>query len=119
MFRDQRWALTLHAGAAYVVRYAAWERVHVYVEAPESQKLGLVALANAWTPADDGQLVLMRPFYRTSIWQSIQTPSRAENVRVVSNLQLVLDLWNYPLRGREQAELIRDRVLRPVWEAPA
>jgi hypothetical protein len=117
MFRDRRWALTLQAGAAYVVRHAAWERVHVYVDVPDARQLGVLALANRWTPGDDGRLVLLRPFYRTSLWQSVRAASRAADVNIVSDLQLVLDLWNYPLRGREQAELIRDRVLRPIWDA--
>jgi hypothetical protein len=119
MFRDQKWALTLQAGAAFVTRHASWERIHVYVDVRDSRELGRVAQAHMWTPGDDGQLVLMRPFYRTSIWPSIQhVAGRAKSEpRVVSNLQLVLDLWNYPLRGREQAEVIRDRFLRSVWDA--
>jgi hypothetical protein len=39
-----------------------------------------------------------------------------DEVPVVSDLQLVLDLWHYPLRGREQGEHIRDTILRPVWD---
>jgi hypothetical protein len=118
-FRGHRWALTLQAGAAFVVRYAAWERVHVYVDVPDSRELGLIALTNRWTPGDDGGLVLMRSFYRTSLWPSAHDISRGigSDLWIVSNLQLVLDLWNYPLRGREQAELIRDRVLKPIWDA--
>jgi hypothetical protein len=118
-FRGHRWALTLQAGAAFVVRYAAWERVHVYVDVPDSRELGLIALTNRWTPGDDGGLVLMRSFYRTSLWPSAHDIGRGigSDLWIVSNLQLVLDLWNYPLRGREQAELIRDRVLRPIWDA--
>jgi hypothetical protein len=118
-FRGHRWALTLQAGAAFVVRYAAWERVHVYVDVPDSRELGLLVLTNRWTAGDDGGLVLMRPFYRTSLWPSVHDISRGRgsDLNIVSDLQLVLDLWNYPLRGREQAELIRDRILRPVWDA--
>jgi hypothetical protein len=33
-------------------------------------------------------------------------------VRVVSNIQLYLDLYNYPQRGREQADAIREKILR-------
>jgi len=34
-----------------------------------------------------------------------------EGIRVVSNLQLYLDLYNYPQRGREQADAIREKML--------
>lgn len=112
-FRDRQWALTLQSGAAFVARHASWERVHMYVDVTNGRELANLAAANRWSPGDDGRLVLLRPFYRTSIWMSTQQPT--ERVRVVSNLQLFLDLWNYPLRGREQAEIIRDRLLRPIW----
>jgi hypothetical protein len=117
--RDQRWALTLQAGASLISRHASWERLHVYVPARDVKELAVIAWANKWHPAEDGQLVLMRPYYRTSVWDALQPigARRTAHLEVVSNLQLVLDLWNYPLRGREQAEVIRDRLLRPIWEA--
>lgn len=117
VFHDRQWALTLQAGAAFVARHAAWERVHVYVGARDGRELRNLAAANRWTAAEDGRLVLLRPYYRTSIWDSVRRVD--SNVRVVSNLQLVLDLWHYPLRGREQAEIIIDRLLRPIWRGRA
>lgn len=117
-FRDHNWALTLQAGAAWVVPLATWERVHVYVDVPDARALGRIAFDNKWSPGDDGRLILMRPYYRTSLWMNVRDISPiASVVNVVSDLQLVLDLWNYPLRGREQAELVRDRLLRPAWDA--
>lgn len=121
LFRDRRWALTLQAGAAFVARHAEWERVHVYVDARDGRELNNLAVANRWPVAEDGKLVLLRPYYRTSIWDSLQDLSHGigSDLNVVSNLQLALDLWNYPLRGREQAEIIVERLLRPVWERRA
>jgi hypothetical protein len=32
-----------------------------------------------------------------------------EGVKVVSDVQLYVDLYNYPARGREQADFLRER----------
>ena len=52
---------------------------------------------NLVTPADDGVLF------------DIQ---QVEGLTLVSNIQLYLDLYNYPMRGREQAEHLRNEVMR-------
>jgi hypothetical protein len=99
-----RWALTMQAGASLVAPHATWDRVHVYVDVPSaegSQALTELAARAGWTPADDGRLVLLIPYYSTSVWHGLRTIDR---LPVVSDLQLALDLWHYPLRGREQAE---------------
>lgn len=96
-----RWALTLQAGAARVAPLATWDRVHVYVDAKDGSALVRMGEDHGWEPADDGRLVLMRPYYRTSVWHGLRIIGGAP---VVSDLQLALDLWHYPLRGREQAE---------------
>jgi hypothetical protein len=96
-----RWALTLQAGAARVAPLATWDRVHMYVDAKDESALVRTGEDHGWEPADDGRLVLLRPYYRTSVWHGLRTIGGAP---VVSDLQLALDLWHYPLRGREQAE---------------
>ncbi len=101
LFGDVRWALTLQAGAAQVAPYATWERVHAYVEVDRPADLRALGERMGWEPAADGQVVLMKPFYRTTVWRDLQTANR---LPVVSTLQLALDLWHYPLRGREQGE---------------
>ena len=51
--------------------------------------------------ADQGaNLVLMAPYYKHSVYDSREM----EGLRVVSDIQLYLDLYKYPVRGREQAE---------------
>ena len=108
-FGDTRWALTLQAGASLVAPHATWDRVHVYVDAERYDETVDAASANGWTPSADGRLVLMKPYYRESIWRGART---VDGCSVVSDLQLALDLWEYPLRGREQAEHLLDVVLR-------
>lgn len=103
VFNSYRWALTLQAGASLIAPHAAWERVHLYVAVPEPSELFEIAAREGWPHADDGRLVLMKPYYRHSVWHGVQT---VNDLPVVSDVQLVLDLWNYPLRGIEQAEHI-------------
>ncbi|HEX6042704.1 type IV toxin-antitoxin system AbiEi family antitoxin [Longimicrobium sp.] len=103
VFGDRRWALTLHAGASRVAPHASWERVHAYVGAESAAELYQIAHREGWPPADDGRLVLIKPYYRHSVWQGVRV---VDGLPVVSDTQLVLDLWHYPLRGIEQAEHI-------------
>jgi hypothetical protein len=103
ILHSYRWALTLQAGASLISPHAAWERVHLYVNVPEASELFEIAAREGWPYAEDGRLVLMKPYYRHSVWQGTQT---VDGLPVVSDVQLVLDLWNYPLRGLEQAEHI-------------
>jgi len=106
---DWRWALTMHAGAARVAPHATWERVHIYVGAESATTLLDTGRQLGWQPAQDGRVVLMKPYYKTSAWYGLQ---RLDGLPVVSTLQLALDLWNYPLRGREQAEHLLQTSLR-------
>jgi hypothetical protein len=117
MWRDRNWALSLHAGAAFVLPHATWDRVHLYVDVHSPGELTSLALANRWPVGDDGRLLLMRPYYRTSIWRGVRTLDRdGVSAPVVDDLQLALDLWHYPLRGREQANVIRNDRLQLLWK---
>lgn len=98
-----RWGLTMHAGASLVAPHATWDRVHVYVSAAHAEELHDIADRHGWKAADDGRLVLMKPYYKDSAWHGLRT---VNDLPVVSDTQLVLDLWHYPLRGIEQAEHI-------------
>lgn len=107
----RRWALTLLAGAWQRIRYAPTERLHAYVECDDIDDLRELAARQGWPEDAAGQLVLMKPAYRASVWHetSAAVPSMAH---IVSDLQLVLDLWHYPDRGRETAEQLWRRLMR-------
>ena len=96
-----RWALTLQAGASLLAPHAAWDRIHVYLDVSEAQDLAEVARRASWRPALDGTLVLLQPYYRTTVWDGVRV---VHGLPVVSTVQLLLDLWQYPVRGREQAD---------------
>ena len=63
------------------------------------QKLDLKELVRG------GNIHLIRPFYKNSIFFNTQ---KIKGYTVVSNLQLYLDLYNFQPRGREQAEHLRN-----------
>ncbi|MBX6332754.1 MAG: Rrf2 family transcriptional regulator [Gemmatimonadaceae bacterium] len=99
--RRQQWALTLQAGASLVAPHAAWDHVHVYLPVATVADLNEASARLGWAPDTQGRLTLMAPYYRESVWHDVQ---KVDGLFVVSTLQLVLDLWHYPVRGREQAE---------------
>lgn len=101
VFRTRRWALTLQAGASLIAPHAAWERIHVYVRVEGVADLLKIADQHGWTVVEEGKLILLRPYYRDSVWDGER---EIDGLPVVSDLQLALDLWHYPVRGREQAE---------------
>lgn len=111
VFHGARWALSLHAGASLIAPHAAWNRVHLYYAGTEGQILDLAREAG-WKLGEEGNLVVMWPFYEESVWWRVE---HRRTLPVVSVLQLVLDLWHYPLRGREQAEHLASSKLEPVW----
>ncbi len=107
----RRWAATLYGGAALTARHAPVERVHVYVETQSRFELLEAGREEGWSPGEDGLLVLMAPKYKRSLWQGVR---EIEGVPVVSLLQLILDLWHHPLRGREQARVLLESLEREV-----
>jgi hypothetical protein len=56
-------------------------------------------------------VVLMLPYYRHSVFYGRQ---KAKDLWVVSDIQLYLDLHNYPIRGLEQAEHLYEKRLKSV-----
>lgn len=103
---DLRYALTLQAGASLVAPYVRPANIHLYVE-PETlgewQKLLSLQLTEL-----GGNVFLVEP-YDEGVFYKIQ---RLKEVCVVSNVQLYVDLYNYPARGREAAEHLRKEIIR-------
>jgi hypothetical protein len=99
----RRWAATLQAGASLIVRHAPVEEVHVYLDAASPTDLAEVARQAGWNTGQDGLLHLFAPNYRTSLWHDVR---KVGGIPVVSTLQLILDLWHHPVRGREQARIL-------------
>ena len=100
---DCDYAITLGAAARLVLPVVRSTDTYIYVNKNDALKNALELEpvefgGNVYliTPRDDG------------ILRNTQT---IDGVKVVSNLQLYLDLFNYPQRGREQADAIREKIL--------
>jgi hypothetical protein len=109
--RKIEYALSVQAGAGLVAPHAVYKEVHMYVgdgEGIEFFKKEL-DLKNA----DQGaNLVLMMPYYKHSVFYDSR---EVEDLRVVSDIQLYLDLYRYPVRGREKAEHLYDKRLKILF----
>lgn len=100
-----KYALTLQAGASSITPYVRPVNVHLYVDPKkldswqEFLRLQLTELG--------GNIFLVEP-YDDGVFYKVQ---RARGINVVSNVQLYIDLYNYPARGREAAEHLRKEVI--------
>ncbi len=96
------YAMTMHAGASLVAPFVRFTDIHFYIKGEVDRWVNALDLK----PVEFGGTIhLVKPydngvFYRT---QNIG------DIMVVSNIQMYLDLYNYPARGREQAEFLRKR----------
>ena len=97
-----RYALTLHAGAFKVAPYVRFTDIHFYVDPKD---------ISSWRDALDlrpvergGAVFMVEPFDK-GVFQGLQS---VDSTKVVSNVQLYVDLYNYPARGKEQAEFLRE-----------
>jgi hypothetical protein len=98
------YAFTLFAGAGLLIPYVRTPHVHFYSlgNAEEfANKAGLKPVPSG------GNVHLILP-YDEGVLNPCQT---IEGVRVVGNVQLYLDLLNYPARGKEQAQILREKVI--------
>jgi len=109
--RKVGYALSVQAGAGLVAPHAVYKEIHMYVSDGESIEFFKRELD--LKDADQGaNLVLMMPYYKHSVFYDSR---KIEDLRVVSDIQLYLDLYGYPVRGREQAEHLYDRRLKKMF----
>jgi DNA-binding MarR family transcriptional regulator len=98
------YALTLGAASSLVAPCVRSTDVYVYVTGDRQRLVQALDL----TPVEFGGNV----YLAVPTDDSVLVDSRAiKGLTVVSDLQLYLDLYNYPARGREQAERVRELLL--------
>jgi hypothetical protein len=107
------YALSLHAGNNRIELYASYNPWHLYVIDERLERRLRESLKLEPVPEGSGNVVLMSPYYRHSALFGARV---VNGLRVVSDLQLYLDLRRFPIRGIEAAERIFERRLRPLWE---
>ena len=102
-----RYALTALAGASLVAAYARPVDVHFYVRA--QGEVTRVARELDLKPVPKGGNVKLVIPYDEGVFYGSQV---VDGVTVVSDVQLYVDLYNYPSRGEEAAQYLYDRILR-------
>ena len=110
---DILYALGLHAGANLLSPYAIHNEVHIYIQNKSGIKWfrDKLKLREAEKGAN---LIFLLPHYKHSVFYDMK---RIRNLWVVSDLQLYIDLHNYPIRGREQAEHLYEKRLEHLIES--
>jgi len=109
---DIQYAVGLHAGASLLAPYAVYNEVHIYIQNKGSIDW-FVETLKVREAGEGANLVFLLPYYKHSVFYYKQ---RIRNVWVVSDLQLYLDLYNYPIRGLEQAEHLYEKRLKHIIE---
>lgn len=100
-----RYAATLMAGASLIDPYVRYDDVWIYTDSMSSDWETALDLKSTDSGAN---LVLLTP-YDSGVYYGVRTLS---GVNVVSEPQLYVDLYNYPARGREQADHLREESIR-------
>jgi len=103
---EVEYALSFHAGANLISQYAVYNEVHLYVKSYSD--IDMIAEKLKLQKVEEGSnVIFLIPYYKNSVFYSKQ---KIKNLWVVSDLQLYIDLYNFPVRGKEQAEHILERM---------
>jgi DNA-binding transcriptional regulator YhcF (GntR family) len=106
------YALGFQSGAFLVSPHAIFDCVHIYIP-DKAEEDYFVKELNLHRVEKGTNLVCVSPYYRHSIFYDKQ---KIQKLWVVSDIQLYLDLYKFPLRGLEQAEHIYDKRLKNLIE---
>lgn len=98
------YALTLGAGVSLVAPFVRSNDVYVYMRNDDAPIIQVLEL----TPVEFGGNVYLIQPVDPGVFIGTQ---RLNGMTVVSNLQLYLDLYQFPMRGREQANHLREKIM--------
>ncbi len=104
---SNHYAVTLHTGANLITSYMLTDSTYLYLNHPNfeeiifnmADRLGLKKLVRG------GNVFISYPYYKNSVFHGTRT---IKGVKVVSNLQLFLDLFNFYPRGQEHALKLKE-----------
>ena len=112
-----KFALGFQAGAYLVSPYSTFSQVHLVIDRGpyDTIRREIEQRLELEERKDGANLILVLPYYKhTALFKS----RKIKNWWVVSDTQLYLDLNRYPLRGREQAEKLMEKVIMPKFNKP-
>lgn len=118
---NSNYALTALAGASLIAPHVRPVDIHMYIK-KKDEATTLAKTLNLQPIPKGGNVKFVVPydegvFYgqqAANIWISDQVVS---GVNVVSNVQLFVDLYNYPARGLEAAEHLYERIVEKWGKA--
>lgn len=107
--KNRNYAFTRMAGASKIAPFVRFELVDFYVASQEEisfwkEKLKLIDVELS------GNINLIVP----SDKRILSDLQNVDGIKIVNNIQLYLDLYKYPARGREQAEFLREQKIK-AW----
>lgn len=104
--KDKPYALTLHSGANLITSFVATDQVYLYFKPDnwEKEVLDLRQQLDLKELVRGGNIHIIQPYYKNSVFYGTRT---IEGHKVVSDLQLYLDLYDFKPRGREHAEYLK------------
>lgn len=108
------YAFTLTSGASFVAPFLRYNRVFVYIK----DKIEEIANALNLKEVSSGANVSLMEPYDNGVFFEIQDFWREDQgqvFKVVSDIQLYLDLKSYKERGEEAAEFILNQRLKKEW----
>ena len=103
---NKQYAFTLHSGANLITSFVVTDQVYLYVK-PDNWKKEILDLRQQLDLKElvrGGNIHVIRPVYKNSVFYGART---IKGHKVVSDLQLYLDLFNFKPRGREHAEYLK------------
>lgn len=99
------YALTAHTGANFITNYVNTQTVYCYLKGDtfDDVSLDLRQTLDLKELKKGGNFCLIKPYYKNGVFLDNQT---IKGYNVVSNLQLYLDLYHFPQRGRDHAQYL-------------
>lgn len=99
------YALTLHTGANFITNYVNTQAVYCYLKDEDFDEvsLDLRQALNLKELREGGNFYLIRPYYKNGAFFNNK---KIKGYNIASCLQLYLDLYNFPQRGREHARYL-------------
>ncbi len=105
---DIRYALTLTSGASRIAPFLRYNKVFAYAE----DSIESIANNLRWKKVSTGANISILSPYDSGIFYGLQD---FNGLKVVSNIQLYLDLKDYKQRGEEAAEFLKEKRLETKW----
>lgn len=103
-----RYAFTLTSGASLVAPFLRYKRVFVYL----SNSIEKIALELGWKEVASGPNITILDPYDEGVFYGLQ---EVNGMKVVSDVQLYIDLKGYKERGEEAAQFLLENRLRKQW----